>query len=135
MFEEHSILYVEDDATSRRVMQMLLELVIQHSAFTILEDSTGFDERLNTLHPRPDIIFLDIHVRPFDGFEMLKMIRSHPAYADSRVVALTASVMNEEVEQLEAAGFDGAIAKPLRKDMFAQILEQIINGERIWFVG
>ncbi len=53
--------------------------------------------------PKPDVILLDIHVKPYSGFEMLEMLRKMNGFVDVPVVALTASVMNEEVQKAEAS--------------------------------
>src|SRR5512143_2081217 len=102
-----AFLYVEDEPLSRQVMTMLLRRM-GYTQLTIFEDSTGFLSRIDQLNPVPDIIFLDVHVEPQDGFDMLKALRAHPVFRSKTVVALTASVMNEEVALLEQAGFDGA---------------------------
>ena len=125
-------LYVEDDRLSRMVMDMFLGNMMGLSSYTIFEDSTDFMVRLKALPVRPDIILLDIHVRPLNGFEMLKSIRSDPDFTDCRIVALTASVMNEEVKQLREAGFDGTIGKPLDATSFPGLLNKIQRGEAVW---
>ena len=75
---------------------------------------------------------LDIHMDPIDGFEMLRLIQQNPDYHSIPVVALTASVMNEEVRKLRECGFDGVIAKPLDYDTFPHALTRILNGEQVW---
>ena len=126
------ILYVEDDAKSRTIMNLLLKTRMGLQHLTMFEDSTDFLMRLKALDPAPNIIFLDIHVKPYSGFEMLAMVRLDPVFHKTPVVALTARVMNEEVQQLRARGFDGCLAKPIDLDTFPEILDHILNGETIW---
>src|SRR5262245_33362571 len=97
MTEDYSVLYVEDDVNSRKVMKMILKGRMKLSNAVLFEDSEDFVERVKALDPRPDIVFLDIHVKPYSGFEMLKFLRDMPEFKDVPIVALTASVMNEEV--------------------------------------
>ena len=129
-----TILYVEDDLESREIMRVLVEEVMQLPGLVLFGDSTDFLLRVEALQPRPDIILLDIHVAPHNGFQMLDMLRDHRYYKHVPIVALTASVMNEEVQMLQDAGFDGAIAKPLDQTVFPQLLERILNGEDIWSI-
>lgn len=129
-----AILYVEDDARSARIMKMLLTGTMNLQHVNIFEESSDFIERVEALSPQPDVIFLDIHVKPYDGFEMLQMLRAHPNYHNVPVVALTASVMNEEVEQLRVAGFDSCFAKPLDIDQFPDRLQRVLNGEVMWYI-
>ncbi len=132
MKDEPIILYVEDEALSRKVMKVLLKSRLKLQHVTMFEDSYDFTERLHDLTPPPSVIFLDIHVTPYDGFEMLEMVRDSDQFKETPVIALTASVMNEEVQKLETAGFDGCLAKPVNSDTFPEILGQIVNGEHIW---
>jgi len=128
------ILYVEDDPFSRDVVRMAQRMSPDISGLTVFDDSRDFEHKLLELQPQPDLILLDIHMKPFSGFEMLKMIRSHAEFDRTYVVALTASVMNEEVRMLQEAGFQGGISKPLHLEIFPELIQRIMNGERIWHV-
>lgn len=132
MNSETAVLYVEDDLLSRKVMQMLLKGRMRLPHVTILEDSTDFMNRVEALNPKPGIIFLDIHVKPYDGFEMLEMLRQKEWINGTLIVALTASVMNEEVLRLRQAGFHSCLAKPIDLDTFPDIFNRILEGETIW---
>jgi CheY-like chemotaxis protein len=134
MFKEKSYLYVEDDYPSRIVLKKLMP-TIGITRLTIFEDSTDFMARFKALDERPDIILLDIHMKPYSGFEMLKMLRDDPELADSKVVALTASVMNEEVDLLRSSGFSGVIAKPIQISILPKLLERIVAGETVWEIA
>jgi CheY-like chemotaxis protein len=125
------ILYVEDEARSRKVMRMIAS-EMDIADLTIFEDSSDFLTRIEALNPKPDLIFLDIHVKPHSGFEMLEMVRQVQPLKEVPVVAMTASVMNEEIQQLRVAGFNGCIAKPIDMDTFPDSVRRILNGEAIW---
>jgi CheY-like chemotaxis protein len=126
---------VEDDEFSRTVMELLLMRGLGFTQLTIFEDSSNFISKIEALSLKPDLIFLDIHMKPDDGFALLTMLRSHEGYSDTKVVAVTASVMNEEVKLLKAAGFDGALAKPLDIEFCREFIKRTINGERVWHIG
>jgi CheY-like chemotaxis protein len=126
---------LSDDKHSRRIMQLLLMSEIGYQRVTIFEHSSDFLNRVKAPDPAPELIFLDIHVTPHDGFEMLRMLRSTPSFEHTRIVALTASVMNEEVQSLQDAGFDGCIAKPLNIALFPQQIREIMRGEPIWSIA
>jgi|SRR5688572_17417459 CheY-like chemotaxis protein len=130
---KEGFLYVEDDTLSREIMQMMMESLDQR--LVIFEDSHDFSERVQKVSPVPHVVLLDIHVPPHDGFAMLNMLRELPTYKDCRVIALTASVMNEEIERLRQAGFDGAIGKPLDFEQFPMLLEQLLRGDTVWHIS
>jgi CheY-like chemotaxis protein len=125
-------LYIENDEMSREVMKALLTRGLGYPDVTVFESSTNFEDRLGSLAQRPDVIFIDIHMEPMDGFAMLNLIRQKAEYRAVPVVALTASVMYEEVRRLRDAGFDGVIAKPINYDAFAGVLDRILSGEQVW---
>lgn len=128
------ILYFEDDVLSREVMRVCLTRGMGYGNVWIFEDSSEFEDRLNSVGAKPDVVFLDIHMEPVDGFEMLRIIRQSEAFQSTKVIALTASVMNEEVKMLKEAGFDGVIAKPLDYDTFPNALHRILRGEQVWHI-
>jgi CheY-like chemotaxis protein len=128
-------LYVEDEPFSRKVLEMIMTRALGYQYVSIFENSEHFCQRIDALMPKPNIIFLDIHMKPINGFEMLKLLRQHPDYQDKQIVALTASVMNEEVDMLRHSGFNGAIAKPIDQMTFPALLERILNGEEVWNIA
>ncbi|MBI1258883.1 MAG: response regulator [Chloroflexi bacterium] len=127
-----AVLYVEDDRQSRKLMQMLLSDRMRLTNVTILPNSEDFLEHVQLLNPKPDIIFLDIHMEPLNGFEMLEILRQQDWAQQVPIIALTASVMNEEVQRLKTSGFNGCLAKPLDLAMFPDVFRRILNGESIW---
>jgi two-component system cell cycle response regulator DivK len=66
------------------------------------------------------------------GYGLIKQIRQHPRFSTSKVVALTASVMYDDIRRVKAAGFDGFIGKPVRPARFANQIRQILAGESLW---
>jgi CheY-like chemotaxis protein len=128
------LLYVEDDPGSRKVMSVLVSHLAQPVELVIFEDSNDFLNRVHAITREIDVFLLDIHVTPNDGFEMLRLLRSDPHLASKMVIALTASVMNEEINRLKEAGFDGVLSKPLSFSTFPDTINRILAGERIWTV-
>lgn len=131
MSDNPAILYVEDDPGSRDIMKVLLREIMGLSHVTIFEDSTNFVNRIQQLESEPDVVLLDIHVAPSNGFEMLELLRQQ-IKPETPIIALTASVMNEEVHTLKTAGFNGVIAKPIDIDIFPDQLARILRGEALW---
>lgn len=131
---QHTILYVEDDMLSREVMQVLIGQVLGHKLM-IIDDNRDFLDKVRKLPTLPEVVFLDIQMYPHDGYEMLKMLRTEDAYKERPIIAMTASVMATDVDGLRKAGFDGLIGKPIQRRIFPDLLQQILDGESIWFVS
>ena len=129
------LVYVEDDENSILVMKMVVERVMGLPTLHVLESRADFVQQVRNLGVMPDVFMLDIQIKPYDGFELLSMLRSDPQYDKSKVIALTASVTNEEISLLKSGGFDGAIAKPLNIEAFPELIARIINGEKVWYIA
>ena len=134
MFNDYSFVYVEDDLLSQEVTQMIFENAMGVRRLWIFGDSDNFIPRVKALPSAPDMFLLDIYVTPLSGFEILKVIRSEDELRQSLVVALTASVMSDEVELIKTAGFDGAIGKPLSVTTFPDLIRRILEGEEVWYI-
>jgi CheY-like chemotaxis protein len=117
------------------VMKMVVERVMGLPKLHVLQSRTDFVQQVKELGVVPDVFLLDIQMKPYGGLELLSMLRGDPQFTESKVIALTASVTNEEVSLLKSGGFDGAIAKPLNIDVFPDLIVRIINGEHVWYIA
>ena len=132
---EPILVYVEDDENSIFVMKMVVERVMKLPTLHVLQSRADFVQQVKGLGVVPDIFLLDIQMKPYDGVELLSMLRGDPQFNKSKVIALTASVTNEEVSLLKSGGFDGAIAKPLNIEAFPDLIARIIKGEPVWYIA
>ncbi len=82
--------------------------------------------------PKVDLFLIDIYMPGETGYDIIKRIRTHPQLAPSKVVALTASVMYDDIRRVKEAGFDSFIGKPVRPTRFANQVRQILAGETLW---
>ena len=62
------------------------------------------------------MIFMDVQMPEMDGYEATRQIRSFEAENRRKpvpIIAMTANVFKEDIEQCLAAGMDGHVGKPL----------------------
>ena len=71
----------------------------------------------------PDLLLLDIGMRPMDGVQCLKAIRAMPGYGEIPAIALTGYARDAEREAFQSAGFQAVITKPVldHNELFATI--------------
>jgi len=67
---------------------------------------------------RPDILLLDIDLPGMNGIDALGVLRANAATAKIPVIAVTASVMQQDRKLITEAGFDGYIGKPINLKEF-----------------
>lgn len=82
--------------------------------------------------PQIDLIVMDIDLPYEDGYQALRKIRSHPRLSNTRVVALTATATQDEMQRAQTAEFDGFLSKPLDAERFPGQIRRLLNGESVW---
>lgn len=73
-----------------------------------------------------DIIFLDHLMPEMDGVETLKRIREIPGYEKTPIYAVTTNYSDDVEEEYKGYGFDGYIAKPVKKKILEEIIQSYI---------
>lgn len=109
------ILVVDDNALNLRLACITLELA-GHEALVAANGREAVEVAESEL---PDMILMDLRMPVMDGNSAMKHIKANARMRNIPVVALTASVMKGEREQLLANGFDGYIEKPIDVHTFA----------------
>lgn len=130
--QQPAFLYIDDHPASRKVMRMMLEDVLGYENLTLLENSQDLLPWLEALDQTFDVIFLDLHLGPLDGFEICRLLKSDPRFKDSQIIALTASMMPDELNTVREVGFDGLISKPINHQIFGSHIERLLAGESVW---
>ena len=103
------ILIVEDNEKNLK----LVRDVLQVKGYETLEAGTAEDGLRIARGHAPDLVLMDIQLPGMSGIEALKALRADPATAALPVVAITASVMQQDRQEIMRAGFDGFIEKPI----------------------
>ena len=75
---------------------------------------------------KPDLILMDIRMPVMDGLEATRRLKAMPEFADTPIVALTASAGPDSKELCLAAGCTAHLAKPIKSDrLFAALQEYL----------
>ena len=111
--------------------EMFVEMarfVLTAAAYTV-EAAAGASEALAVIPGfGPDLILMDVQMPVMDGLQLTRQLKADPATKHIVIVAFTAYALKGDADRLQAAGFDGYIAKPV--DLMTLAAEV-----RFWFEG
>lgn len=119
---KYTILIVEDDPDSLRLLQFILskagaKMIIAETGKEAIEQ---FD-----LHPEIDLVLMDIRLPDFTGLELTRLFKSKRSQIP--VIAQTAHAMIAERQKCMEAGCDAYLTKPLRRDLLFQSIDRLLD--------
>jgi two-component system, cell cycle response regulator DivK len=117
------ILIVEDNERNLK----LVRDVLQVKGYTTLEAVTGEDGVKLAVEHHPDLVLMDIQLPGINGIEALAQLRANPATAKIPVIAVTASVMQQDRKMITAAGFDAYVGKPINLKEFLDAVRKALE--------
>ncbi|MFB3763611.1 MAG: response regulator [Methanotrichaceae archaeon] len=112
------ILLAEDDATTRKVILLMLDRLGYKADIAL-----NGQEVLRALEMKPyDLVLMDIVMPKMDGLEAARKIREH--WKDwPKIIAFTAYLLPDILEKCTEAGMDGYLAKPVRLNEMQAMLK------------
>ncbi len=115
------VLVAEDVVDNQHLFQLLM------SPFNIEHDFVDNGQKAveMALINDYDLIFMDMQMPIMGGLEATQLIRQ--AAIDTPIYALTANVMQEDLEKHKAAGCNGTVGKPVEKSTFIKIIKKHLN--------
>ena len=120
------ILHVEDNRENR----MLVRAVLEADGYTVIDAEDGLAGIEAAIREQPALILLDVNLPAVDGYEVVAIIKSFPAFATTPVIAVTAYAMEGDRQRTLVAGCDGYIQKPIDVDAFPRQVAEFMQGKR-----
>jgi len=119
--DQMTILAIDDDPTSLRFIQLLLERGGYRNIRTCATSKEGFEVLQKD---PPDLILLDIVMPDMDGYQFSIRVRENPSTRDIPILVVTggAAEANEAIEKSFQAGASDFITKPINAtEFFARV--------------
>jgi len=117
------ILLVEDDAMNVELFESALE-TDGHEIVTERDGAAG-EQRASD---KFDLVLLDIQLPKMNGLEVCRSLRARGLRMP--IVALSASVLPEEIARTKAAGFDLFLSKPISPRDLRDAVRRLSRGSR-----
>ncbi len=124
MENRETILYIEDDPASRRLVQR----VLGSQGYNVLVADDGLEGITIARESNPNLILMDINLPNMDGREITTRLRSLPNFTNTPIVALTANHSPGSRELALAAGCTGFMTKPIDVGTFPNKVKNYLNG-------
>ena len=116
---EQRILVVDDDPY---YLDIIPAALLHGGEYEILTASTGFDAGALVVQHNPHLIILDIHLSDVDGRMVCKRVKERPETKNTRILAISGYLDDDESAALPEFGFDGYLKKPFE---VAQLNDQV----------
>ncbi|MEG4089211.1 PAS domain S-box protein [Microcoleus sp. Pol12B4] len=118
----YRLLIVDDKPLNRQLLVKLLSPL----GFELREANNGKEAVDVFMEWEPHLIWMDMRMPVMDGYEATKQIKTTTGGQATAIVALTASVLEEERAVILSAGCDDFMRKPFREeDIFVAIRKHL----------
>lgn len=124
---ENFIMLLVDDIEDNRE---LVKEYCRETKINIIEAENGQEAIEKTQKYNFDIILMDIKMPVMDGFKTIKKIRNNNDTEDIPTVAMSASAMKHEKENIEQSLFNDFLEKPIKKNDLLKQLTQYIGNKK-----
>ncbi len=122
-----SILVVDDKELNRRLLSGFLD----RRQVDVIEAENGLQALELAEKHTPDLVLMDVKMPVMDGIEATKRLKANPRLKHIPVIFITAYAMREQQQEIEAAGGDGFLTKPVSKmDFMAQLIRFLPYSSR-----
>ncbi|WP_319592122.1 response regulator [uncultured Draconibacterium sp.] len=113
------ILLAEDDQINQKLFSYMLKEVAEELVIA----STGLEAiNLYKEHTDTDLILMDLKMPEMDGYEAARIIRE--MNKEVRIFALSAFAPETQGDSIAKNGFNGYVAKPIRKAELLKAIEE-----------
>jgi len=122
-FEAATILIVDDIDVNRS----LIGEYLADQPFEILQASDGAEGLALIKSKKPDLVLMDIRMPKMNGIEATKLIKQDSMISDIPVIAVTASVVEDNRSDRKKGVFDYVLYKPLSKKKLNECLRKFLK--------
>jgi CheY-like chemotaxis protein len=115
-----TILIIENDPSNR----LLAERILSLAGYRVVEAAHG-QAALRLLDGEAvDMIVTDLSMPGLDGFELIRLIRARPVFADIPIIAVTAHAFEAERQRALQSGCAALLVKPYRANALLALVER-----------
>lgn len=119
------VLIVDDNRDGADALGLIVEELgnqvhVSYSGRQALEVAAAF---------RPDLMLVDLVMPDTDGCGLVRRLRQMPAFAQTRIVAITGQRAEQHKSAALTAGFDAVLFKPVDLTAIKSVLASVVSRE------
>lgn len=84
---------------------------------------SAWADRNNAEHPWPDLVFLDLKLPTFSGFEILAWIREQKTDAPLSITVLSGSEHASDLQRAKSLGAEAYLVKPIATELLRERIQ------------
>lgn len=121
---KQTILIVEDDAISLKLIQRLLMKEYPNARLIIAHN--GKEALAIVKKQSVDLILMDIKLPIVNGLKATQILKTNPVFKSIPIIAITAYASKEDKENYLKSGFDGFVSKPLNRKQLVKMINDFV---------
>ena len=119
------VLVVDDRDTNREILVKMLAPL----GFTMIEAENGQTGLEMFMAQAPHLVLMDVVMPVMDGREAIRRIRALPEGEDVPIIAVSASVFEEQLREIIQVGANDYLRKPLREEELFEKVARFLPAE------
>ncbi len=123
VYRGKTVLVVEDNLTN----QIVAIEYLKRFGLSVLTATNG-QEAVNILgNNHVDLVLMDLHMPIMDGYTATRQIRQTQGLEALPIYAMSAAVMQSDIERVKLAEMDGHIAKPVDMENLSKVINSALG--------
>lgn len=121
-------LVVDDNATSRSILQYLLQCWgVQLDSASSGAEALELLRKAAAAHVAYDVLLIDLDMPGMDGLTLARRIQADPTLGPARLILLTPLVCRLEAHDLQEAGITACLFKPVKQSQLLHSLTSVVQ--------
>lgn len=124
------VLIVDDNATNRRVLQLMLESWgVRPALASCAREAYGILREAASDNRPIDVVLLDVQMPDVDGLEVAERLHSDATLGRPKILLLSSLGTAREVDPHRASHWDACLTKPAKQSSLLDTLQNLLAGD------